>query len=330
MVRRRALVTGATGGLGQALVPQLLEAGYDVTATGRSVAVGARLEDMGARFVQADLCHADLGSAFAGIDVVFHLAALSSPWGRPQDFEAINIRATQRLLAAARTAGCGSFIYASTPSIYVEARDRLGITEASPHAQRFANAYARTKHIAEEAVLRANAPGFATIALRPRALIGPNDTVLLPRLRRAIRTGVMPLPNGGNALIEVTDVRDAARAFLAADAAAARLGGQAFNITGGAPRRLRELLETIFAALGTAPRPVSVPADLAIAAARVAEGIAAMLPGRPEPPVTAYTIMTLGYSQTFDLTAARQHLRWAPRYSPEAAVMAALGGTPDA
>ena len=134
----------------------------------------------------------------------------------------------------------------------------------------------------------------------------------------------MPLPNGGRALIELTDVRDAAAAFIAADAARERASGQAFNISGGQPRRLRDLLETIFATLGTAPRLVNLPAGPAMAAAWLAERVAALLPGRPEPQATRYAIMALAFSQTFDLTAARDVLGWAPAFSPEAAIAFAL------
>ena len=54
------------------------------------------------------------------------------------------------------------------------------------------------------------------------------------------------------------------------------------------------------------------------------ESIARALPHHPEPPLTRYSAMVLGYSQTFDLTAARTQLRWAPRYSPEDALAWAI------
>ncbi len=319
-------MTGATGGLGRTLVPMLLGGGYDVTATGRDATIGARLEAIGARFVAADLCDPEARPPLTGIDTVFHLAALSSPWGRADRFAAINVAATRRLLDQARASGCGTFIYASTPSIYTEPRDRIGLTEESPVARRFANAYAASKYEAERAVLATNAPGLATIALRPRAIVGPDDRVLLPRLRRAARRGRVPLPNRGAALIELTDVRDAAASFLAADAARAAAAGRAFNISGGQPRRLGDLLSTLFARDRIRPRLVPVPRGGAMAAAWVVERIAAALPGRPEPPVTRYTIMTLAYSQTFDLSAAREKLGWTPLRSPEEAIARALAG----
>jgi 2-alkyl-3-oxoalkanoate reductase len=305
----------------------LVQAGYDVTATGRNAAVESELTTSGARFVATDLVGGLLHSLVRQHDVVFHLAALSSPWGRAADFDVINVHVTQALLDAARERGCSAFIYASTPSIYASPQDRLGLVETSAVAQPFANTYAATKYTAEQLVLAANSPTFQTVTLRPRAIVGPHDTVLLPRLLRAARRGRMPLPNGGRALIELTDVRDAAAAFLAADQHLTRAAGRAVNVSGGQPRRLDDLLRRIFSRRGMSVRLVPVPARLALAAARMVELVCAALPGRPEPPATCYTVMSLAYSQTFDLSAAHELLGWAPRFSPEEAIDAALAKT---
>lgn len=319
-------MTGATGGLGRTLVPMLLDHGYAVVATGRAAAIGATL---GTRFVPADLVRDDLAPLVDSIDTVFHLAALSSPWGPRAAFRAINVDATRRLLAAARAAGVRRFVHASTPSIYAEARDRLGLTEADPPARHFANHYAATKFAAEVAVLAASDGAMETVAIRPRAIVGRHDTVLLPRLLRAAQSGRVRLPRGGTALIELTSAHDAAAAFVAADRDG--LGGRVFNISGGAPRPLRDLLATIFAQLGRPLQIGSIGARPALAVASVMEAISAALPGRPEPPLTRYTVKTMAFSQTFDLTAARQDLGWTPRDTPEAAIADALTGrAPDA
>ena len=318
---RRALVTGATGGLGLALVPALLARGYQVRATGRNRCAGERLRAVGAEFVAADLTDpAQAAPLVAGRDVVFHAAALSSVWGPAASFAAINVGATARLLEAARQTGCDAFIFVSTPSVYAEPRDRLRLTEESALARRFANAYVATKFAAERLVLGANAPGFATVAVRPRALVGPDDRVLLPRLLRVARSGWFPLFRGGRAMIELTDVRDAAEAIVAADTHRAEVGGRVFNISGGAPMSVRETLGLVFAATGLCPRLVEAPFALAAGAMALAEAVCARWPGEPEPPATVYSLSTLAFSQTFDLSAARESLSWTPRVSPEDAI----------
>lgn len=318
---RRALVTGATGGLGLALVESLLASGgYVVRATGRDRARGARLRSLGAEFRPADIRDTEsLAALTFGQEAVFHTAALSSPWGDPAVFRAINLDATRALLDAARAAGAELFVNVSTPSVYVRRADQLGITEQTPIPPP-ANAYAATKHAAELAVLAANSADFTTVSIRPRALVGPDDAVLLPRLLRMASRGWFPLIRGGRALLEPTDVRDAAAALVAADQHRRVAAGLAINISGGAPLTLRELAETVFGSLGLSPRLVELPYAPTAAVARILEEVCRRLPGRPEPPLTAYSVDALAFCQTFDLTRARTILQWAPRYSPEAAI----------
>jgi nucleoside-diphosphate-sugar epimerase len=324
MVTGPVLVTGATGGLGRILTAQLRSNGRHVLATGRNAAVGAAITGPNVRFAPADLTRDPLEPLLDGVQTVFHLAALSAPWGRKNEFQAANIDATARLLEAAQKSGCRRFVFASTPSIYTRAMDQLDLTEQAPLPDRYANSYAATKHAAERLVRDAAQEGFATVALRPRAVIGPHDTVLLPRLLRAARQGALPLPNGGRALIEPTDARDASEAFIAAEARAEAVSGRAFNISGGVALPVAELAALVFARLGRPVRIVDIPAGLAVAASGFAQGVAQLLPGRPEPMLTPYGAMVLGWSQTFDMTAAREALGWTPGRQPAESVAWAL------
>lgn len=326
----KILVTGATGGLGRILTEMLVRQGHDVLATGRNPHIGEKLSGIGSRFLAADLAADDLCPLTDGIGTVFHLAALSSPWGRREEFERANVTATSRLIEASIASGVSRFVFASTPSLYARPGDQIGLTENSALPAYFANEYARTKFDAERLVLGAAKPGFATVALRPRAILGPYDTALLPRLLKAARAGVLPLPGGGRALIEPTDARDAASAFLAAAENSPAISGRALNISGGTAIEVRALAEYVFEALGKSVRIIAIPRRLAMATGSLMESAAARLPGRPEPPLTAYSAAILGWSQTFDLAAARSALRWEPQYSPLASVRWALDKHGDA
>ncbi len=323
-MKPKVLVTGATGGLGRILAPMLQAQRRDVVTTGRNSAIGQELTNVGLSFEPADLARADLTGLCGGVETVFHLAALSSPWGRHQDFVEANVVATERLLKAAKDAGCTRFIFASTPSIYTRAVDQFGLTEKSPLPSSFANSYAATKYQAEQLVLAAAEDGFATVALRPRAIISPYDTALLPRLLQAGDKGVLPLPRGGKALIEPTDARDTAEAFMAAEAQAEHVSGQVFNISGGTAIPLADLARHVFARLDKPLRVVTIPGTLAIGAARMMEWAARLAPSRKEPRLTRYSAMVLGWSQTFDLSAAHTKLNWRARFSPLEAVDWAL------
>ena len=314
MSARRALVTGATGGLGLSLCAALRSAGYWVRATGRSEAARARVAAVSDEFAQGDLLRMNLDALCEQIDVVFHAAALSSPWGRDAAFQSINVVATRQLLQASRAQGAETFVFVSSPSIYAAFHDQVALTEDSPLPTRALNAYARTKRIAEDLVRKANTPTFRTVSVRPRALVGPDDKVLLPRILALASRGWFPAFRGGHALIELTDVRDAARAMVQADQNIGRASGAAINISGGHPLPLRDLIAELAKALERPIRLRPLPVGLALAAAHVSAFVCKLLPQQPEPKLTPYGVATLAYSQTFDLSRARALLDYAPAH----------------
>jgi 2-alkyl-3-oxoalkanoate reductase len=311
---RRALVTGATGGLGLSLTQALLDDGYAVRATGRSPTAIRRLRAMGAEAVAGDLFELGPDALCKNMDVVFHAAALSSPWGRDADFQRANVDLTRHLLTAAQRAGVGSFVFVSSPSVYARWADQTGLTEETPWPDRPLNAYARTKGEAERLVLAADAPGFRTVAIRPRAIIGPDDAVLLPRILRLVKRGRFPVFREGRALVEMTDVRDAARAIRLADVHREAAGGQAINITGSQALPVHDLVHRLAQALDVEVRTVSIPLALGQVLSVGADALCRVLPGQPEPVLTPYTLSTLAWSQTFDLGKARRLLGYEPAH----------------
>src|SRR6185312_13151705 len=71
----RVFVTGASGHLGSAVLPELLSAGHQVVGLARSGASAAAVEKLGARACRGDLSDLDvLGEEAAAADGVIHLA----------------------------------------------------------------------------------------------------------------------------------------------------------------------------------------------------------------------------------------------------------------
>jgi nucleoside-diphosphate-sugar epimerase len=158
--------------------------------------------------------------------------------------------------------------------------------------------------------------------LRPRAIVGPDDRVILPRLAQLARRRRIPLIRNGRALIELTDVRDAAEAILCAEAAIETVHGQAVNVSGGHPLSVREVAVALAASLGYAPRLTRVPLPLAWVAAVAAEFTASG--GRkPEPALTRYTLATLACSQTFDMEETTRLIGFRPRHNGLATLLSA-------
>ncbi len=318
---RSMLITGATGGLGLALVEAARADGHAVLATGRSTEARGRIEASGARFVPAGLTDPGAAASLcAGQESVVHAAALSAAWGREEDFERTNVGATRALLDAAQAAGCRRFVFVSSPSIFASYRDRIGIKGGDRPADPPLNLYARSKLAAERLVLAANGAGMATCAIRPRAIAGPDDRVLLPALTALVRRRRMPLIGGGGALIELTDVRDAARAILLAEDRIAAIAGRAVNISGGRPVPVRDVADGLAQALGVSPRRVNLPVAAARIAAALLEAKARL--GGGEPALSRYAFATLAYSQTFDMDEPERLIGYRPKHDGLATLLA--------
>jgi nucleoside-diphosphate-sugar epimerase len=321
---RHIVVTGGTGFLGRHVVWRLAARGHRVVFTGRNAGQAAQVAALAGAgadvdFVAiehgADQARARLSACCRGADAVVHCAALASPWGSKRAFERSNVAAVDEVLAACREHRVASLVHISTPSIYFDYADRLQVREDSPLPQP-ANQYARTKRAAEELVLAAGLPH--AVILRPRAIFGPWDNALLPRLLRMIRLGRVPLLRGGRALIDLTYVDNVVDAIEAALALRSTPAGTAaiFNISNGEPLAVADLFARLSAAfevpLQTAARPYLI-ADLA---ARLLEACARLVPGW-EPPFTRYSLASIAFSQTLDLSRARSLLAYRPRVSVE-------------
>jgi nucleoside-diphosphate-sugar epimerase len=162
------------------------------------------------------------------------------------------------------------------------------------------------------------------MALRPRAIIAPDETALLPRLLRAAGRGTLPLPHDGAALIELSDARDMAAAFIAASEKLPLLQGRAFNLSGGQPLPFRDIARHLFKRMNRTVRFHAIDRNTMLGLAGALEFASNLLPGKPEPPITRYTVMALGWSQTFDLTGAKSALGWTPQIHPFDAIDWAL------
>jgi len=313
----KAMVTGATGFLGQHVCMRLNQMGWQVTALGRNEDAGVKLEAQGIVFVQADLRDEEaIIRACAGQDAVFHCGALSSPWGPYREFQAINVDGTKHVAAGCLQHEVQRLIHISTPSIYFDNRhDRLGVREDAPLPSRPVNAYAATKLMAEQAVFQAFASGLSGLILRPRAIFGPLDRSLLPRLMRANESGGVPLFRGGNVKLDLTYVDNVVDAMLLGWEAPQQALGQAYNITNGEPAILRDVLKELFAMMDIPLRTREIPYSAAYGAAALMEWSHRLLPMLGEPPLTRYSVGVLARSQTLDIGLARERLGYIPQVS---------------
>ncbi len=314
MATPNVIITGATGFLGGQLTEYLAEKGQakTLTVTGRNPAKGDHFRTLETRFLPGDLRNeAFVQTLCDGATAIVHAAALSSAWGPYRAFYEQNILTTKHLVRAAVANRVERFVYISSPSIYAALTDRLLVREDDPLPRRFLNHYARTKFEAEQIVKtelsRANIP---FVILRPRALIGAGDTVIMPRLIETNRAGRLRVIGNGQNIADLTCVSNAARAIELALTANGDALNRIYNITNGEPVLLWEQIERVFSDLGMPFSRKHLPYSVALAMGSILE----KLPQRPghEPALTRYTVSVLAHSMTLNITNARHYLGYEP------------------
>lgn len=310
------LVTGATGFLGYRTLEYLLQQpGVDsILATGRTLKPTHTHQHPKLRYQLGDLSDsAFVASLFEKpITHVVNCASLSSPWGAYQAFYRANCLSQQYLIQHSERNGVQKFVYISSPSVYFTGTDRLQISEDEALPKKFVNAYAATKHEAEQLLTTSR---LAFITLRPRALIGRGDTVIMPRLIRSQREGKLKTIGKGDTLADLTHVANVAHAIWLALQAPPAAIRQVYNISNGEPVMLWTYIEKVLQELSLNLPKQKVPERVAYIAAQLMEWSAQLRPGSKEPALTTYSIGTLTKSMTLDISKAQKLLGYSPQYS---------------
>ncbi len=307
-----ALVTGAAGFLGKAVVAALRERGQTVRVLVRRPVTAFR-DDAGVQQVIGDLGDPRIvDHAVAGAGIVYHVGAAMR--GGPRDFESGTVWGTRNVLDACRKHGSPRLVYVSSMSVFDHAgrRENETLTEDyrfEPHPQ-LRGAYTQTKLTAEEAVHRAIVDdGLPAVILRPGQIFGPgaeqvtpNGTIALAGRWIAIGSGRRPLP-----LVYRDDVVDAL--LLAAENPKAL--GRTFNLVDTDTVDRTTYLRRCQAKLGASLKKLWVPQWVFMCLAIGVELLGKVL--KRDVPLTRYRVRSLRPLANFDTSAARDVLGWTPR-----------------
>jgi nucleoside-diphosphate-sugar epimerase len=295
----RVFVAGATGALGRHLVPGLVAAGHEVTATTRTPGKVAQLREAGAEPVVVD--GLDREAVIAAVraaapEVIVHqmtaLAGMRSLRKPDQVFAATNelrTRGTDNLLAAAARAGTRRVIAQSNAGMY----ERCGgpvKTEEDPLASRppspsSARSLAAIKYV--DTTVPLEAP--EGIVLRYGGFYGRGASDLLVD---AVRKRQLPVIGGGTGISSFIEITDAAAATLAA---VDRGEPGVYNVVDSDPAPVAEWLPYLARVAGAKP-PLRVPAWLV-----------RLLAGE-------FVVALMTSARGSSNEKARKELGWEPRY----------------
>ena len=295
----RIAVTGATGFVGGAVARRLVASGHEVLALGRSD-VGPEGVEYAQWVLGVDGRPPD---GLAGCDAVVHAAAHVAAWGDERLFHAVTVTGTARLIDAIGPAA--RLVVIGSSSVYAPdgRRGTYPESDAPVDARRYLGPYPRAK-ADQERLIAARRPD--AIVLRPRAIWGPGDRTLLPRVEARVRSGRLVLPDGGRKPMSTTHIDSLADAVEAAIANSHVRGP--VNVADATSRTPAELLLALYAARNEPLRIVGVPGRLADAVAIALEATYRLARTRREPPITRYAIGALSAPVVLDLTRFHQEL----------------------
>jgi UDP-glucose 4-epimerase len=273
---RIVLVTGGGGFIGSHLTDALLERGLAVRVLDNFLTGNRKNLNPSAELVEADIREpAAIEPAFAGVDCVFHTAALPRVGlsiERPVETHLVNVVGTLNVLMAARAAGVRRVVYSGSSSVYGEQageqseeqpgeQPRLALRETmTPNPL---SPYALQKLMAEEYVrMFHRLYGLGALSLRYFSVYGPRmdlegayATVIGAFLRARREGRPLQIRGDGEQRRDFTHVRDVVRANLAAmDCAIA--DGSAINVGRGDALSVNRIAELIGGPrVNVAPRP---------------------------------------------------------------------------
>jgi nucleoside-diphosphate-sugar epimerase len=213
--------------------------------------------------------------------------------------------------------GTRRLVHTSSPSVLGYDRDvENGGADLKP-AERHESAYCESKAIAETMVLAANGPGLAAVVLRPHAVFGPRDTLLLPRLIARARAGTLRQVGSGRNRVDLTYIDNAAWAHLdACDALTSHVAacaGKAYFVSNDEPVVLWEWLACVLKALGAPPVRGRLPLGVARGIGRLLEWTYRLLPIEGEPPLTRIMASSLARSHWYSMESTRRDLGYRVR-----------------
>ena len=306
-----ATVTGATGHLGNVLVRELLRRGKRVRALVEAGDDARALEGLDVEVVRGDVLRPEtLVPAFAGAEVVFHLAGVVSISSLDIEIvRTVNVDGTRNVVEAARRAGVRRLVYTSSVHALTEPGTGGVLTEEAGYdPERAPGDYGKAKAAASRIVLDAVRDGLDAVIVNPVYVLGPFDYRLSEIGEVIVMFSRFPVPAGMDGCYDFIDVRDVATGHVLA--AERGRTGESYLLS-GERMTVRELMRQLAGLAGRKPPSLFIPL-------KIAAGLAAFAPvfekvTRRRALLTPYAVHTLAVDFEIRDRKAREELGHAPR-----------------
>lgn len=305
-----AVVTGATGFLGRALLRTLADRGLAVRALVRRDADADAIRSPRVEPLRGDLTEPGaLNGLVRGDEVVFHAAARVDVSGTWSDFHRTTVEGTRRLLEAALPRKPRRFVYVSSGAVYTLQRGGQSLcADRTPTRPARYNLYGRAKLQAETLVReQCERAGCPWTIVRLGFLYGPGNRALFEHFLPLLERGRLRIIGQGENRIAAVYVDDAARALLLAGTAAAA-AGKMYDVAGDERITQRQFLLAVTQALGVSWNPRRISRRLAFAISALLEAGTRL--GVIRTPVNRAAVTLMSSDQVVDSSRIRRELGW--------------------
>lgn len=306
----KVVVTGATGHIGNVLVKNLYEHGYEITAVVLPKDDWKMIEPY-AEIVEGNILDpAFLENTFRGAEIVFHLAGIVEIGsGKKSTIFKVNVQGTRNVVEACLKTGVRRLVYTSSVHAIPELPKDRTMTEIDHFDPDLVKGnYAKSKALATQAVLDHRYCNLEVVVVHPSGVIGPADyklsnvsqifiDFLLGRLTAYLR--------GGYNFVDVRDVAQGIR--LAAEKGRK---GECY-ILSGSEISVKELLDEISRLSGRKPVKTRLAFWFILAMSYFAEAYYKVIKSKPL--FTHYSIVVLNSNCHFSNEKARRELGFTTR-----------------
>ena len=320
-------VTGASGFVGANLVQELIARGHHVKALLRPNSDTRGIAGLEVERVPGDVSDREfLTKAMRGCHWCFHVAASYHLWLRDYaPMYAANVDGTRNVIEAAASAGCSRIVYTSTVGCIGLPKEIGGkvepTDETAPVSEaQMSNHYKRSKWRAEVVARELAAKGLPVVIVNPSAPIGPRDVKPTPTGQVIVDFLNRQMPAYLDTGLNWVHVRDVAIGHILA-AERGRVGERYILGHADANWTMKQAFQVLAEITGISAPKFQVPYAIALAAAYVNEGTAALTGKPPKAPLAG--VRMARYKMFFNPAKAIRELGL-PQTPPKQALIDAV------